>query len=418
MYPLQTTLFLFILALFLPSGLYCQRFAKGSLQYQLVKAENVGKPVKFWHFNSNFPEQAVAKIAVQEEQINWLDGTTPETLPLPPGYVRSVFSRVGNYLGFLSISKGVKEEPEHKILQLQIFSSTREKLYEIKIRKHFDDPLPSLAISDKDGSVVLGQSATGRLWFYDRSGSLNREVVLFRNHAYDLERVLQMEFTKDGLSLAILASKRGASPIGSGVANPSGEPHLFLFNLNGEEFWRQPLPEFNPGQIAISPDGQYIIASSYTTDLQGNIEERTIIFTEHGQKIKSMALLFRNAEFSPESKYLILAERTVAKVITLPGGDVLWMHNISHKQGMITDAALSKNGEFGVLLLAKNEFKEGAFIFTHPQLVVLNRTGKIIQEIDLEGESFYTPALKFTGDHKYIIIGFRDSYRIYGIATK
>jgi hypothetical protein len=418
MYKLQTKIFLAILTLFLPSGLYCQGLAGGSRKYQLLKSVNVKTPVKIWHFTSNFPEQAVPKIAVQQKQIHWLDGTTPETLPLPSGYVRSVFSRAGNYLGLLSISKAVKENPEDRILQLQIFSSTREKLYEIKITKHFDDPLPSVAISDKDGSVVLRQSAVGRLWFYNRNGSLNRDVVLFEDASYDLERVLQMEFTKDGQSLAVLASKRGASPIGSGVPNPSGEPHLILFNLNGEELWRRSLPEFNAGQIAMAPDGQYITVSSYTTDLQGTIKKRTVIFDERGQVITSLDFLFRNADFSPESKYLILAERTVAKVVELPTGKVLWTHNVSRRQGMITEAALSKNGEFGVLLLAKNEFKEGAFIFTNPWVVVLNRSGRVMQQIKIEGQSFYTPALKFSEDNQYLILGLKDSYRIYGIVTK
>ena len=417
MNTLQTQAFLVILTLVLSTGLYCQRLANGSWTYQLVKSENVKKIVKFWHFNPNFQEEEFPKIAVQNEQIYWLNGSKPRTLPLPSAFVRSVSSRVGKYLGLMSISEEAKEKVDDRIFHLQIFSTTGEKLYEIKRTQHYDDSIPSVAISDEDGSVVLGKNTVGNAWFYHRTGSLNLEIDLFDDDSYGLERVLQMDFTKDGRNLVILASKRGASPIGSGVPNPSGEPYLFLFELDGSELWRRPLAEFNAGQTVIAPNGQYIVASSYTTDFRGNIKKRTFIFDHRGKEIKSLDLLFRMADFSPDSKYLLLAERTLAKVVELASRKVLWSYNISRKQGMIVAVALSNNQEYSVLLLAKNVFKEGAFIFTHPQLVVLNRSGKIMQEISVEGESFYTPALRFSGDHQYIILGLKDSYRIYGIVA-
>ena len=408
-----TKAFIFFFFFPLSSELYCQKRITHSLRYELTTSKNVGRPVKSWLFSKRIEKTGLPSVAVQDKQIKWISDVESKSLDLPKGYLRTVFSKGGNYFGIISLIESLKTSNRNKILQVEIYTSTGEKLYSQSRNQYYDDSIPSVIISDLDGSIIMGQNSIGKLWFYHQDGELSREVELFVEASFDLERVLHLDLSEDGASLAVVASKRGASQLGSKAPNPSGVPHLFLFTRSGDEVWRKALPEFNTSATAISEHGDFLIANSYTVDMRGNIKKTTSLFDNHGETVASFDLLFKYAHFSPDSEFLILAENTKARMVELSTGRTVWSHDISRKQGMITAVRLASNAAVAVLLVAKNEFKKGAFVFTNSRLEVFDRFGALHQEIAIKDETFKKPVLKLSPDHQHIVVGFESSYHIY-----
>lgn len=408
-----TKAFIFFFFFPLSSELYCQKRITPSRRYELTTSQNVGRPVKSWLFSEQMEKTGLSIIAVHDKQIKWIRNVESKLLDLPGGNLKTLFSKGGNYFGIISLIESLKTSNRNKILRVEIYTSSGEKLYSLSRNQYYDDSIPSVVISDLNGSMIIGQNSIGKLWFYHQDGELRREVELFPDASFDLERTLHLDLSEDGTSLAVAASKRGASPLGSKAPKPSGQPHLFLFTPSGDEVWRKALPGFSTSAAAISEQGDFLIANSYSVDTRGNIKKTTSLFDNHGARIANFDLLFKYAHFSSDSEFLILAENRKARVVELSTGQTAWSHNISRKQGMITVVRLANKAAVAVLLVARNEFKNGAFVFTNPRLAVFDRFGALHQEMIVKDQTFKIPALRLSPDHQKIIVGFENAYHIY-----
>jgi hypothetical protein len=376
-------------------------------QFELVKSESFAKSINNWQFPTAKPI-----IAIENKQITWQSAYETNQFNLPEDVFRVIFSKNSNYFGIVRSNRSLESGKNNQKLQIEIYSASREKLYELERIHYYDDSFPLIAISDLDGSVIIGQNTTSEIWFYNSNGSLVRKVQLFDDAEYDLERILQIDLSKNGTA-AIVAGKRGASPTGSNAPNPSAEPHLLLFSKDGVELLRKSLPDFNSIATVISDNGQYIAVNSYTVALDGNITKRTIIFDNTGREIGEVNLLFKQARFSSDSKSLILADNNVATVYDLATENISWSYHISKEEGMIAAVDISNKGEIAALLVAKSEFKDKSFIFTDPQIKILDSNGKLLQELQMADQQFEKPALNLSDDAKIIFIGFKNAYQIY-----
>lgn len=376
--------------------------------YELVKSEDITKSINSWLLPTAKPI-----IAIENNRITWLNDSEANQFNLPADALKVIFSKTGNYFGIVRLNRVSEGSKKDQKITMEIYTDSKEKLYELQRDYYYDDSLPFIAISDLDGSLIIGQNATGEIWFYDPNGALIRKIQLFSDAEYDLERILQIDLSKDGTTAAIVAGKRGTSPSDSNAPNPSAEPHLFLFSLKGQELLRKPLPHFNTSAASISDNSQFIAAGSYTVEMNGNIIKRTIIFDSTGEEIGQVDMLFKMARFSSDSKFLILADNDNAKVFDLVFGDILWGYSIPENEGMITAVAISNDGEIAALLVAENEFRESTFIFTNPRLKILDSNGNLLQELAVPDQEFEKPALNLSDDSKKIFIGFKKAYKIY-----
>lgn len=413
MTSLITRAFMMLLFFALSTCSYSQKPAHKTWQYEHVRSEDFRKPVKAWFFSPRPEKVGSPSMAIQNKQIKWLHAAKAKALDLPEGYVSTALSKGGHFFGIIRLVESPKTDSRNKVFQLDLLDIAGEKLFSLSRKQYYDDSLPAVVVSNSDGSVIIGQNTSGKLWFYDSHGVLSKEVELFVDASYDLERVLHLDLSADGERLAVVASKRGASPLGSDAPHPSGEPHLFLFTHQGDEVWRKPLPDFNTSSVAISANGVHIIANSYTVDMPGNVKKTASLFDLNGETIARFDLLFKYAHFSPDSEFLLLAENSKALVVQLSTGNLVWSHTLPAKEGMITAGRLADKAEVAVLLVAQNEYREGAFVFTRPKLKVFDHPGNLHQEIPIKDETFEHPALKLSADHQYISIGFDHSYHIY-----
>ncbi|MFQ5706454.1 MAG: hypothetical protein ACE5HO_03345 [bacterium] len=399
----------------LPSALLSQQQTEPTVRFELLASRDFHQPVKSWLFPPRAAEPGFAAVAVQQEQIRWFNGAPPKKLSLPAGYLSTVFSEHGRQFAVVSLRQTEKAGNGDKFLRLELYdSATTEKLYSLNQKQYFDDSLPVVVVSNQKGLVILGRNSTGTLRFYGQHGVLNKEVTLFPGAAYDLERSLYLDLSEDGTLLAVGASKRGGAPWGAEAPNPSGEPYLFLFTPFGEQLWSAPLPGFNTAATAISAHGEVIVANCYTVDQQGQVNKQSLLFSQDGKRTGSFDLLFKYAAFSPDAKYVLLAENNAATLVQSASGQIVWTERLPRSQGMIAAIGLSNAGEYAALLMAKNQFQQGVFLFTKPRVKVVDRAGQLQQEIDLEGESFEKPVLELSADHRHLVVGFGNSYRIYG----
>ncbi len=406
------TIIFFSLVLFtiIWSGkLESQSLSQTQIHVQLNQSISFNEDIKAWYFTSH---KEIPFVAIQGQKITWFnkDAQPLKVLDLPPNFLQFRVSRKRKFLAILNR----ENQMPNKVLKITVMSGEGQYKYEIKRSFYPDESLPMVAVSDQ-GQVVVGFNATGLLWFYKENGRLLKKITLFREASFDLERILELQWDEAGEKLAVLATKRGASPVDAGVSKPSGEPRVFLFTKNGKKLWERALQNFNAGTLAFSTNGDFLIASSYSIDLKGNMNRLTQIFDPNGKPLYRYEFLFREYAFSPEGKFALLADRFKAILIDLPTGELIWKKNLRDHQGIITAVELTPGAQMVLLLFARSTYNKGHFIFSHPHLVILNRLGKSISDLPLQGQYFYKPALDYMAEQTLITLGFKNSLFTYKI---
>ena len=387
-------------------------FAKGIpyKAYKLFQVQSVDQSVRAYFLVHNPAHNALTKVAIYADALEWTVGSQNFRIPIPKDYLYFVASPGKKYIGFVYQKKSPgKTEPGQ--LEIAIVDDTGVVFPAIRFPHYFDEPFPAFAISDREGASVLGQATTGTLWFYDSNGRLLREVDLFQDDDYALERSLQIAVAGDGGRVAVLATKQPASPTNSGVSAPSGQPTLFLFDINGEKIWQHLLPQTSGGSVAISPNGKHIFVSCYSSDLSGKIARSTVLFDDSGNEQAEYDLLFRKAHFSPDGTRAVLIDNHIATQINLVSTRKVWQFK-TPKPEILTDARLSAGGQIAVLLSAKNEFRDGKFVFEEPRIIILQNDGTIRQSLNASG-TFYQPAISLSRDAHSIYLGLLESFRTY-----
>ena len=376
-------------------------------KYRLTGEEQYSEPVHFWLIPDG-PEDAAQVRRVGAGQIRQLDAAAG--VPQPEGLLRPFVSANGRYWGTAALSGDPAGDRQ---LSIAVYEGAGTLRYRLERVQHYDDPLPLLRLSGRDGALLIARSSTGQVWFYDRRGALLREVELFPNLAYDLERIVALEVSANAKSVAVLAGKRGASPAGSDAPNPSAEPHLFLFSAEGELRWQQPLNEYTPGALAVSPEGNYLAAAGYTIDVDGRITQRSVIYDRAGEIVMELPRRFELAYFSADEQFLLLTGKKSTQLIDLKSGAVRWERQISRNKEQICAVRVAGGARTIALLSAVSEYGPNGFVFNHPHLEILGRNGDLLQELTFLEAEFREPALLLAPDAQTLFIGFQHQHLIY-----
>ena len=367
--------------------------------YDLIDEKEITTSASSWFFTAS------QQIALTTDQIVFLRDREMEIFSLPLQYLKTSFSNKGPYFVIQTLNPLKSLEKIDRELTLTIYSDINQESYRIIRKVYYDHSLPAVAISGADGSMVLGENDSGELWFYDGNGNLLRQVVLFPEAEYDLEKVLDVDISEDGSRVAVVAGKRGGSPAGSNAIDANAEPHLFLFSRDGQELWRKTLPELNSSEAVISPDGHLIVTNSYTISTDGKLVKRALIFNQNGSILSEVDLLFKQARFSGDSKYLLLADNQELLMLDGVTANLHWSRKIPTQSGMIADLDVTDGGEQVAVLLAVHEWDGSQFVFNQPVVTVYDNRGEAIQNITLSDEPSSKPAIHFTNQDENLIIG-------------
>ncbi len=399
---------LFLLTFFIYSGILFSQSLNEPKQpeaesYVLETHHSTATPLQAWVFSPEAP------IGIEKGQIVWWKETAPRKVKIDSRYLATIHSRGNRFFGILSLKTVSNNPRKPKRLQIEVYSALQEKLFTLERSLHYDDPYPVVALSDRDGAVVLGQVTNGEMEFYNHRGELLRKVALFPEVEYDLERTLLLDLSADGSTVAVVASKRGVQPAGA-----SNETSLFLFKSDGTLLLQKPLDNYVVHSAAISPDGNTVVAACYTLSGQ-QINGQALLFNRAGEQIFRTDLLFKQARFSPDGRAVLLFNNREARVVDLQNKTVSYRYTVAGQEKLIAEAQLSQDGQRAVLLLARSEFRTNAFVFSQPIVQILDQQGRRLSEIKMEAQTFRTPALQIRENAKEILIGFEQGYQIYRV---
>ncbi len=392
------------------SSIQAQKVApEGGKEYVLEKSLRTTTPVTSWYSGG---ENA---IAIEKGEVRWLPDDAKSVLSLPGGYLKTVFSNGGHYFALLSLQKQPDNAGGNKTLEVAVYDSTGHLRHSLNMTQYYDEPYPVVALSDRDGALVLARITTGEVSFYDGDGTLTRKVELLPHSDYDLERIIHLDINKAGSTVAVAATRHGLKPLQTGSAMLSGEPYLFRFDADGKEVWRKTIAGAMVSSVSVSPDGNRIAAGSYTLDERHRMTPQSVVYDRDGRPQLQAGFLFHDASWSANSGRLLLANHRSAALLDLQSGSISWEKSISSQKDIIAAAGLSADGQTAALLIAENEFKENRFVFIRPFIEVLNGGGVRLQKIDLSGQEFVEPALSISADGRLISAGFINSYQIYRV---
>ncbi|MEJ2634367.1 MAG: hypothetical protein P8184_03630 [Calditrichia bacterium] len=377
--------------------------------YQLEKSLTAPSQVEQWYLEGE------GVIAVREGEMQWLSEGNGAALSFPPGYLKTVFSDGGRFFAVLSLRQESGDTDGNRILEAEVYSSERQKRYSLSLTQYYDEPYPVIAVSDRDGSLVLARITTGELFFYSQSGGLTRKLLLFPQAAYDLERVIHLAISRDGSAVAIAATEHGLKPLQAERGSLSAAPYLFSFTSDGQMRWQKAAKGAMISGLAVSADGNLIAAGSYTPDADHPMIAKSTVYNRAGKPLAQADMLFKSASYSSDSRSLLLADKRSVLLLDIPAGSVAWKKEVPPQEGMISAARLSGDGQTAVLLIAENEFRNNRFIFTNPVMKVMNAGGELLQNMDLAGQEFITPALHVSENGSLISAGFINNYQTFRV---
>ncbi|APF19820.1 hypothetical protein Calab_0271 [Caldithrix abyssi DSM 13497] len=327
------------------------------------------------------------------------DAETVE-LPLPPHFYRLKTSAESHCFALIELLPASKEHTSAR-LAIKVYATPQTLLFSVEEPLLNPESIPSVTVLD-NGALILSEAPIGRLAFYSTSGRLLRELQLFDDASYDLERVLMVApAAADANRIAVLASKRGSAPLDSDAPRPTGEPHLFMFDYQGNLMWQQALPEAAPSNIAFSPDGEHLLVSVHSAYLFKPIVKKTLLVTADGALQKTFSFLFKQIDFARAQKRALLADRFTVRQINLQNGELEWEHHFLPEKGLVAAVKLDENGQKAAVLTALHRFYNHRFEFHAPTLHAFDQQGKLLKKVVFEGEKFLTPALQFKQNEIY-----------------
>ncbi len=406
----MTTRILFVVLSLSWLQLKAQVVQAPDLMLKSAQTEETRQSVSSWYLS-----ETGQIVALSDEALRTYGGE-PFRITLPENNVKTVASKGGSYVAVLALAQEVVQAGSQAPLSITVYAVSAGKLYEIIMTQHYDEPYPAVAISDRDGAMIIGNTALGSLQFYDSNGALQRTIELFRETQHDLERNVDIDFSRDGSVAAVVAGKRGSAPTGAPAANGSADPHLLRFTPEGREIWRRALDGSNTNRVHVSDDGRFVAANSYGVSLQGELQKQTQVFDENGNQIAETSLLFKHADFSPDSQYLMLAENHLTEVVRLATGERVWRQRIDRKRGMIASVQMANGGKLAAMLIARSTFRDQKFVFADARLHLYDDTGVAVQELAFPDEFFQRASLYLTGGvTPSLFIGFQNAYHIYKV---
>lgn len=354
-----------------------------------------------WFFATSNSETVLPYFTLTQDKLLITNETGTTELNLPAHFYQLKTSSQGRRFALTQLLPPEKEQKSAQLV-VKIYSDSATIASEITYPLLEPESIPEVTLLD-NGGLILSESAIGQLTFYAPSGNMVRQIRFFDDADYDLERVLMVATSSpEAGKIAVLASKRGSAPLDSNTPLPSGEPHLFLFDFQGNKLWQKPLPEAAPANLTFSPDGEHLLVSVYSSYLFKDIVKKTLLVEASGNIVKTFPFLFKKAAFASQQKLALLADRFTAWQINLENGSLLWEHHFLPEKGMLTEVKLDETGQTATILTGINRFANNRFEFHYPQLYIFNAQGNLLERLSFENDIFLNPALSIQNDEIYL----------------
>jgi hypothetical protein len=307
-------------------------------------------------------------------------------------FLKHEVSANGSAVAVLEKTASAKERNGESSLTLRCFDRGGRQMGSYNLSQHRDDPLPQISFNATGSHLAIAQPAIARLIFLNNAGQTLRESFVFSAAPYSLERPFFMATSAEAF---VVLTQVMPSTNAKAIA-----PVCIRFSTSGEEQWRRELPAGTAGGLAVSDDGELIIASRYLVHVaeSGSRVESTISLLQHdGKLLASIDGLFRKAVFAKDNSRLLLMDRRQLRALEIPSGKLLWQTNLSRRAEMFVDVAADAGQEKFFALAGSSVFKENRFVFENARLLGFDNKGQ--QQIEMPVKTaLSSPALMISAD--------------------
>ena len=325
---------------------------------------------------------------------------------------RFFLSKEGNFIGIQELSVAGEKRGSVRMLSLTLYSRDGKKLWSLKQPLGGDEPVPSFYLSDS-GRVVMVQPLQGIISFLDEQGSLAGEARLFPGATDETERGVACAFSADGNYIAVNILLHHARPGDEMSPRGKGRSYLVLFDSRGKEIWRRELEQEISDRVAISPNGQVIVAGGYSVKGIGSIVRATYLYDGQGDLLATLNFPFRQAVFSCEGHFLLLGQKNSIHLLDTQTGQVLWEKMLPGEAGQLRTLDLSPDGSLALAQLARGAYLGPRFIYASPRVLLFDEQGHQIWQEDFPEDSFIQPVARFLQDGSSFLLAFHNRYLIY-----
>ncbi len=352
-------------------------------------------------------------VVATDESIRFLSPTEQVLKTLErTQYTRVFFGGEADYIGIQEIVISSKKPEGPRSITFTLYDVEGQDLWSWKQSLEYDDPLPGVHISAK-GQVVMVESLEGRLIFFEKTGTIIREVQLFGDVSPETERSVICAFSANGQYLAVNAIRQYARAGSELSPREKGHSFLILFQATGEEIWRRELPQEISNGVGISPDGEIIVAGAHSVVGMDALVMASYLYNRQGELLATLDIPFRHARFSWDGQFLLLGQKNNLELVETITGRVLWEKNMPADAGQVRDMDLDPEGNLALVMLAQGSYQGSRFVYHHPQVFLFDHQGRQVWQQDFPEDRFLQPLARFHEDGAHILLAFQNRYLIY-----
>ncbi|NOZ61798.1 MAG: hypothetical protein GXO74_08950 [Calditrichaeota bacterium] len=381
-------LIMFIFSLILISGDVLAQTAP----LKLVRQQKSATEIRQWLWRQSDDGNIFPFLRATREKVEFLGADFQVSAAyeyLPLSEIKS--SPNNDVVAFIERTRD-KNDIEQRKFSYHVVRFDGREIFSVPYSCVADEPYPAIYVSDQ-GDALLVDGAKGEIKIFRGQPDPEKIIDLFSDDVYNFEKPIDAAMSGNGEWFSVVAQKHPSFFSKEKSNHVSGEPYLFLFSIDGEEQWRQPLEMTTGASTAISPSGTYVVASHYTPQINGAPELRTSIFSMDGKKILDVPLRFRFYKFSSNEKYLLLADTHALYRVDLGRKDYLRYQIIPAEENrLIVDFALGKN-EKPAILTGTAVFATDHFEFEQLKILQLSKSQTTTLDVDFANETMIFPSI-------------------------
>ena len=283
---------------------------------------------------------------------------------------RAQTSRSGAFHADIQIQDGAAKYPELSGWVATVSDEAGSVRYRLSKEVPYDVPYPALYLSDADGRSVVVSSFNGTIEYVDGRGNVTRVLTPFGEGTPEYERNIKCS----------IAGERAAFLLSSPLLSNA---RVFMTDMDGDVVWTVDLEGTHAGEMFLASDGTHLVAGSYVAGVSPVFT--TVLLDGQGGRVRTIDMLFRHADISPENGKLALTDRnSILLTTTQPEAPVVrW--STDSRDRIITGVCFFD--AFIALTAEQILVEDGTPYYTDPHLTILNHQGMPQAERVLEGRS-------------------------------
>lgn len=352
----------------------------------------IGQEVAFRHpepaaewvgLHAAAPTTAVYRLG---EQLLWQQADQVVARTVPGPVLHTAPSRLGAFLGVLA-----GPSTADSTVRIQVYDRDGGLQADVAWPHAPDTPFPVMAVEEATGRLAVGHPATSEVAVFDAAGRERVRRRVFEDSVYDLEKSLRVVWLPEEEAFVVAALRAAVGPEQRAADNL----HVVCFAADGRERWRftPALPDLQALTLLADGDERLIAVASYDAyAADGPVFQTQVLSPAGTERFRAMDG-FEQAAYRASTQTLLLATRDAAVAYDLTAGTERFRFAPDDPEGLILDAALSEDGEAGLLMLSRSRFTPDGFRFEGAEAVRLGAAGQVRQVWSMAHDASFPPRL-------------------------